>query len=107
VSFQYRNAESVRAAVRAAQEEHVDQDGEVIDEHNTEVRKANQMNSISISYAKSYTIFYIIANEIAKSYTISYTVLCMEIRYFTDFPLQVEKLVRSLKHNNPACSCIF
>jgi hypothetical protein len=70
VLFQYRNAKSVKAAVRAAHEEHLDDDGEVINEHDTEVHNAYLINSISIAYAKSYTISYIIANEIAISYTI-------------------------------------
>ncbi len=39
VSFPYRNTESVKAAVKAAQEEHLDEDGQVPDGHNTEVRK--------------------------------------------------------------------
>ena len=38
VSFPYRNTESVKAAVKAAQQEHLDEDGEVIDGHNNEIR---------------------------------------------------------------------
>ena len=33
----YRNTESVKSAVKAAQQEHLDEDGEVIDGHNNEV----------------------------------------------------------------------
>ncbi len=43
VSFPYRNTESVKAAVKEAQEEHRDEDGQVLNGHNTEVRKAIQM----------------------------------------------------------------
>jgi len=32
--------ESVKAAVKEAQEEHLDEDGQVLDGHNAEVRKA-------------------------------------------------------------------
>jgi hypothetical protein len=40
VAYPYRNTESVKAAVKEAQEEHLDEDGQVLHEHNTEVRKA-------------------------------------------------------------------
>ncbi len=50
VSFAYRDTESVKAAVRAAQEEHLDENGEVIDGHNMEVRNAVLIYHILISY---------------------------------------------------------
>jgi hypothetical protein len=56
VSFPCRNTESVKAAVRVAEEEHHDEDGEVIDGHNTEVRKAVLMYHILISYTILYMI---------------------------------------------------
>ncbi len=104
VSFPYRDMESVKAAVRAAQEEHLDEDGEVLDGHNTEVCKTVLMYHVLISYTILYTISYMI-------YTISYKynidIVCdivydidRHIRYFTDFSTQVEKLVRSLKHKH-------
>jgi hypothetical protein len=40
VSYPYRNTESVKAAVKGAREEHLDEDGQVLDGHNAEVRKA-------------------------------------------------------------------
>ena len=40
VSYPYRNTESVKAAVKEAQEEHLDEDGQVLDGHNAKVRKA-------------------------------------------------------------------
>jgi hypothetical protein len=40
VSYPHRNTESVKAAVKEAQEEHLDEDGQVLDGHNAEVRKA-------------------------------------------------------------------
>jgi hypothetical protein len=102
VSFPYRNTESVKAAVRAAQEEHLDEDGKVLDGHNTEACKAVLMYHILISYTKLYTISYVM-------YTISYKynvdIVCdivydiyIHIRYCTDFSTQVGKLVRSFKH---------
>jgi hypothetical protein len=39
VSFPYRNTESVKAAVKAALEEHLDEDDQVLHGHSTEVRK--------------------------------------------------------------------
>ncbi len=55
VSFPYRNTESVKAAVTAAQEERLDEDGQFLDGHNTEVLKAVLMYHILISLL-SYTI---------------------------------------------------
>ena len=40
VTYPYRNMESVKAAVKEAQEEHLDEDGQVLDGHNAEVREA-------------------------------------------------------------------
>jgi hypothetical protein len=110
VSFPYSNTESVKAAVQAAQEEHLDEDGEVIDGHNTEVRKAVLTYHILILYTIMYMISYIM-------YTISYKsefdIVCNIVydisiyRYFADFSTQVDKLVRSLKHEIWLEKCIF
>jgi hypothetical protein len=68
VSFPYRNTESVKAAVKAAQEEHLDEDGEVLDGHNTELRK--RCKAVLVYHKlKLYTTLYTISNMI---YTISY-----------------------------------
>ncbi len=40
VTYPYLNMESVKAAVKEAQEEHLDEDGQDLDGHNAEVRKA-------------------------------------------------------------------
>ena len=40
VTYPYRNMESVKAAVKEAQEAHLDEDGQVLDGHNAKVRKA-------------------------------------------------------------------
>ena len=52
VSFPYRDTESVKAAVQAAQQEHLDDNGEVKDGHNEEVRGY----SCNISYDIEYDI---------------------------------------------------
>ena len=40
VTYPSRNMESVKAAVKEAQEAHLDEDGQVLDGHNAEVRNA-------------------------------------------------------------------
>ena len=52
VSYPYRDTESVKAAVQAAQQEHLDDNGEVKDGHNEEVRS----HSCNIIYDIVYDI---------------------------------------------------
>jgi hypothetical protein len=56
--------ESVKAAVRAAGEEHLDEDGKVIDGHNTEVRKAvlieSNVSYIDIIYDTVHSVYDIV-----------------------------------------------
>ena len=49
VSYPYRDTESVKAAVKAAQAEHIDANGEVKQGHHEagEVKQGHQLNSIS------------------------------------------------------------
>ena len=62
VSYPYRDTESVKAAVQAAQQEHLDDNGEVKDGHNEEVR------------GYSCNFIYDIVYDIISLYTISYAI---------------------------------
>ncbi len=90
--------------MKTAQEEHLDEDGQVLDGHTTEschggTQRCSNVSFMDIVHDIVYDMIYMI------SYKYNVDIICdivydidVHIRYFSDFSSQVEKLVRILKH---------
>jgi hypothetical protein len=85
VSYPYRDTETVKAAVKAAQEQHLDDDGEVLADHHAEVRAISIILSHMVcDFVPDIGFFFIDMDYSLIS-------LCF-------LPMQVERIVQKLKH---------